>query len=448
MIASQTIPLLRYHAPEAVFARQHGKIISTGRFVAEATALAERLPAQPYLLNLCADRYHFAVGVAAALLRGQISLLPPNQTPDLLERLGQRYPGAYCLSDGADVFASLHTVRYPELSGAGLPPLAMPEIPAQQMTAILFTSGSTGEPVPHAKSWGDFAYAIHSGTERLGIFGRSDLTLLGTVPPQHMFGFETTVLYAMQGGMILHAAKPFFPADIAVALNSIPGAKALVTTPVHLRALLGSGITLPALELMICATAPLPRDLAIQAEAIFGAPLYEIYGSTETGQIASRRTSKTEEWRTLDGISLRQQDETTYVSGGHVAAELVLNDVIELHSETTFLLHGRTSDLINIAGKRTSLASLNHHLNQIEGVLDGVFFMPDETANVTARLTAFVVASGLDAAAILTALRQRIDPVFLPRPLLKVDALPRNATGKLTHASLELLLQQAKRSGT
>ena len=122
--------------------------------------------------------------------------------------------------------------------------------------------------------------------------------------------------------------------------------------------------------------------------------------------------------------------------------ELPLNDLTELRSDTTFLLHGRSADLINIAGKRTSLASLNHHLNAIDGVQDGVFFMPDDATNDSARLAAFVVAPKLETREILQALRLRIDPVFLPRPLHKVAILPRNATGKLPRASLDQLLQQ------
>jgi acyl-coenzyme A synthetase/AMP-(fatty) acid ligase len=51
-------------------------------------------------------------------------------------------------------------------------------------------------------------------------------------------------------------------------------------------------------------------------------------------------------------------------------------------------------------------------------------------------IAALVVAPGLDAAAILDALRRDIDPVFLPRPLKLVDALPRGETGKLPRAAL------------
>ena len=260
-----------------------------------------------------------------------------------------------------------------------------------------------------------------------------------------MYGFESSVLIAMQGGVQMHAAKPFFPADIRAILKEIPGARALVTTPVHLRALLASNTQLPKLELIVCATAPLSREMALQAEACFAAPLLEVYGFTEAGQIASRHTARTNEWQTFDGLVLHQKDDMTYVSGGHVAGELPLNDITELRSDTHFLLHGRMADLINIAGKRTSLVSLNHQLNSIEGVLDGVFFMPDEGVENTARLTAFVVAPALDIRDILKALRLLVDAVFLPRPLHKVDALPRNATGKLPRSVLNKLLRECNK---
>jgi len=440
-----SIPLLKFHHPESVFAWQDGKTITAQRFLTDVIALAERLPARAYVLNLCNDRYRFMVGFAAAMLRGQISLLPPSHTSDLVKRLAQHYADMYCLTDGAHGPGSLQTISYPDLSGVSLLRAPMPGIPATQVAAIVFTSGSTGNPMPNEKTWGALSRDVTAEASRLGILDRGDLTLLGTVPPQHMYGFESTALIAMQGGVILHAAKPFFPADIRAILNNIPGPRALITTPVHLRALLTSNTDLPELELIVCATAPLSRELALQAEERFGAPLQEIYGFTEAGQVASRETAKTDVWRTFDGLTLHQKGDATYVSGGHVVGKLPFSDITELQSDTTFLLHGRTSDLINIAGKRTSLASLNHHLNAIAGVQDGVFFMPHEQEGITARLAAFVVAPELDAREILKALRQRLDPAFLPRPIHKVDALPRNSTGKLPRNSLDKLLQQCKR---
>jgi acyl-coenzyme A synthetase/AMP-(fatty) acid ligase len=108
------------------------------------------------------------------------------------------------------------------------------------------------------------------------------------------------------------------------------------------------------------------------------------------------------------------------------------------------LLHGRHADLINIAGKRTSLAYLHHQINAIPGVTDAAFFLPDEsssdgsTENIT-RLCAFVVAPGMNQRQILAELRQRLDPIFLPRPLFLLDALPRNSTGKLPRNQLQAL---------
>jgi acyl-coenzyme A synthetase/AMP-(fatty) acid ligase len=127
-----------------------------------------------------------------------------------------------------------------------------------------------------------------------------------------------------------------------------------------------------------------------------------------------------------------------------VALEVPLPDMIELRGAGRFLLHGRTTDLVNIAGKRTSLAHLNYHLNSIEGVRDGVFVVPEQQGEAVTRLAAYVVAPGLSSEALLSALRERIDSAFLPRPLHFVDALPRNETGKLPRQSLNRISAEAE----
>jgi acyl-coenzyme A synthetase/AMP-(fatty) acid ligase len=240
----------------------------------------------------------------------------------------------------------------------------------------------------------------------------------------------------MHGGLTLHSGRPFYPADIRAELAALPRPRGLVTTPIHLRVLLAEEAPLPALDLLLCATAPLSPQLAAAAEQRFGAALHEVYGFTEAGQVATRRTVYTPEWRCLDGLRLRQDELGTWVSGGHVQAEVPLNDVVELRGDETFLLLGRKADLVNVAGKRSSLANLNYHLNSIAGVRDGVFIVPEEDGDSPQRLTAFVVAPGLSTEEVMDALRRRIDPAFLPRPLCLVDALPRNDTGKLPRQAL------------
>ena len=107
--------------------------------------------------------------------------------------------------------------------------------------------------------------------------------------------------------------------------------------------------------------------------------------------------------------------------------------------------------LVKRGGRRASLSALNRALSEVEGVEDGVFLAPEDLdANPTARLAAFVVAPGLTAAGIVAALRERVEAVFLPRPLVLVERLPRDAVGKITRRSLEALrerLPDAPRDG-
>ena len=430
------IPLLQGYDRRSVFAYRAGRSVSVDEFLRETNQLAARLPQRRYVLNLCADRYRFAVGFSAALLREQASLLPPNDTPDLIERLAAQYPDVYCLTDGPAAPIALETVSVLESAAGGPGAPAVPAFPDAQMAAILFTSGSTGEPVPYPKTWGSLARSARAEIDRLDVRALPGMAVLGTVPPQHSYGLESTVLMVMQGGLAMHAGRPFYPADIRADLASLPRPRCLVTTPVHLRVLLAEPDEPPPADFLLCATAPLSPQLAAQAEARFNAPLYEIYGCTEAGQIAARRTVKSSEWRALPGIKLRARGKGTWVSGGHVETEVLLADVIEMRGGEKFLLHGRTADLVNVAGKRTSLAHLNYHLNSIEGVLDGVFVAPEEKSEAVVRLMAFVVAPGHTPSTLMEALRQRIDPAFLPRPLYLVDVLPRNATGKLPRQPL------------
>jgi acyl-coenzyme A synthetase/AMP-(fatty) acid ligase len=168
--------------------------------------------------------------------------------------------------------------------------------------------------------------------------------------------------------------------------------------------------------------------------------MLEIYGSTESRQLASRRTTDGATWTLLPGVRLEQEGDDTVACDGHVEGRVTLSDVIELLPDNRFLLHGRHADLINIAGKRTSLAYLNHQLGAVPGIVDGAFFLPDEEGpDGITRLTAFVVAPGLTARQITVALRERIEAIFLPRPLVLVDALPRNNTGKLPRSDLQTL---------
>jgi acyl-coenzyme A synthetase/AMP-(fatty) acid ligase len=254
----------------------------------------------------------------------------------------------------------------------------------------------------------------------------------------------------MLNAAALDASHPFFPADIGQALNRVPAPRLLVSTPFHLRTLVESNTELPALALLLSATAPLSPQQAQQVEQALGAALFEIYGCTETGQLATRRTTQTQLWENYSDIAIHPETSASgetfyYARGGYIEGQIALGDVLELETSRTFKLVGRHADMINVAGKRTSLAYLNHQLNSVPGVLDGVFYLPEHDKNGSQtrvqRLSAFVVAPSLSEADLLDALRGQIDPLFMPRPVFFLDHLPRNETGKLPQQTLAQLSQ-------
>ena len=438
-----TSPLLAHESPTAVVAYRSGLAIQAHQFLADAVRLADYLPVGRHILNVCVDRYHFTVGLAACLMSGRVTLLPSTHSQEVIRRLKEFAPDVVCLTDESTCSIDLPQCRMPQFSLDTELSWRIPRIAATQLAAIVFTSGSTGMPLPHKKTWGKLVRCVREGAPRLGLLDGRKHTLVGTVPAQHMYGFESTILLALLSGNALSAERPFYPADIASAIAAVPQPRVLISTPVHLQTLLSAGVRLPPIDLIVSATAPLSRDLARRVETTFRTRLLEIYGSTETGQIATRRTAETKLWRLWPDVRLTSRDGETFAQGGHIEQVTVMCDVIETLSEEEFLLHGRTTDLINVAGKRSSFGYLNTQLQAIPGVIDGAFFLRDaKTAGGTGvtRLAAVVVAPQLSVAQLIAQLRERIDPVFLPRPLVLVDQLPRNTTGKLTHQALESLV--------
>jgi acyl-coenzyme A synthetase/AMP-(fatty) acid ligase len=259
---------------------------------------------------------------------------------------------------------------------------------------------------------------------------------------------EFSVLLPLIAGMAVHAARPLFPADIARALGELPTPRVLVSTPVHLRALVESPQQFPQADLIVSATAPLDRELAQAVEAKLGGRLLEIFGSTETCAFASRRTAQDELWTLHDGVQLESTAEGTLVAAPWNRQRILLQDHVELHSAREFRVQGRNADLIEVAGKRASLADLTRRVLALDGVRDAVVFQPGaESVATIRRLAALVVAPGLTAEQIHDRLTASVDPAFLPRPLLLVDALPRNELGKLPRAALLAALVNPKFQG-
>jgi acyl-coenzyme A synthetase/AMP-(fatty) acid ligase len=439
--AASPLALLTVREPDRVFAWRNGRAVPVAKFLADVRAVAATLPTACYAVNLCEDRYAFLVAFCAVASRGQTNLLPPSRAPHAVDEVLSGHPGSYVVGDTPRDGLPAHYVQLALDIDAIDADLTVPEIDGDQIVAIGFTSGSTGQPKANPKAWSSVQASSRHNAQTLaaaiGLEPGALAHVVATVPPQHMYGLELSVLLPLFGPFSVHGGKPFFPADVAAALAEVPAPRVLVTTPIHLQALVRDPVELPPIAAITSATAPLSRELAAEAEARYGAPVVELFGSTETCVIAHRRTVGETAWTLYPDIALKPQPDGTLVDAPYFTHPVVLQDIVELLPDHAFHLCGRNADLVEIAGKRASLADLTRRLLALSGVTDAIAIqLDDEDGAGVRRIAALVVAPGCCEAALLDELRLAVDPVFLPRPLRRIDALPRNETGKLARSTV------------
>lgn len=442
--ALRRLPLINMGEPARTLAWHDGRAVSVGEFLADVAATAAVLPPAGDAINLCEDRYAFLVAFCAVACRGRANLLPPSRAAHAVDEALAAYPGSFALGDRALQPSPRGFVQVPPLGVHGRLE-EVPTLAADQIVAIGFTSGSTGQPKPNPKTWASFHASNAQNVEALaalpGLSGGAIAHGVATVPPQHMYGIELSILLPLLGPYAVHSGRPLFPGDLAQALADVPAPRLLVTTPVHLRALLRDPAPLPPLAGITSATAPLPPELAAEAEARYQAPVLEFFGSTETCVIARRRTASEADWQLFPAVQLRPQPDGTLVDAPYFPQPVTLQDVVELLPGHAFRLCGRHADLVEIAGKRASLADLTRRVLALDGVEDAIVLQLDECDSFgVQRIAALVVAPSRDEAGMLRQLREAVDAAFLPRPLRKVAALPRNETGKLPRVALLAML--------
>lgn len=425
-------PLLSRKAHE-VIAFHHGAEIQAQEFLSRAVALSRQLPEHAYVFNLCTDRFQYLLVFCAATIAGQCTLMPPNRLPATLQQLGNAYPDNYSITD--DDVSKWADAAEQAAAGSHIAEhhYEVPQIPAEQLCAVAFTSGSTGSPTPNLKYWKTLRCGTIGNAQLLLPPGDVRLNLVATVPPQHMWGLETSILLPLFANLACSDRIPFYPQDIADALSVLPAPRALVSSPAHLNVLLKSNVSLTELKCIFSATAPMSQQLAAQLEQQFATQLIEVFGSSESGIVARRATSSEVLWQLSDLFRLEISTSGVKFQASHLPAEVFIHDIVEMVGQRQFRWLGRHQDMLNIAGKRGSLADLNRRLLAIKGVIDGVMFLPHDESE---RIAAMVVAPGLEAKDILTALKTEVELIFLPRPVLMVDGLPRQATGKLLQADV------------
>ena len=453
---SGTRSLLQGFERDAVVTWVDGQPLSAQGFCAAAATLGARLPRAPHALNLCEQGPTFLLAAAAAWGRGQTLVLPPDRLARTVERMHARFADAYCLCDTPEVarFAQRQGMRVFDIQydvrADRWPP---PEIPSSLIAAVLFTSGSTGEPKPHAKTWGEL---VEGAVTFLRAFGQPGTAsaILGTVAPQHMFGFETTILLPLQSGTPLLPQRPALPADLRGALDAAREWKRdavwLLTTPLQLQAFhaAGGAVDADGLARVVTATMPLEATLARAVEIDWNVTVEEIYGCTEGGMLAHRRPAATEWFTAANDIRFIADAQDVWTArGGHLPAPIPLADRLHVapasddFAAQRFTLLGRDDDIVKIAGKRASLAGLTEKLRSVAGVRDAVVFLATRDAR---RVSAAAVAPELTEDQLRTAFAAEIDPAFLPRRVLLLDFLPRGLAGKVSINALRNMMADGR----
>jgi malonyl-CoA/methylmalonyl-CoA synthetase len=381
--------------------------------------------------------------------------------------LAERFGGAALLTLGADA-ASGTLVAAAAGEPATFDDVARaPSDPA----AILYTSGTTGRSKGAVLTHGNLV----SNARTLGDCWRfvpADV-LLHALPIFHIHGLFVAIntVLAARASLIL---LPRF--DTALVLAALPRASVMMGVPTFYTRLLqdpGLGRAVAAhMRLFVCGSAPLLAETHRQWRERTGHSILERYGMSETGMNASNPYAGERVpgsvGPALPGVELRIADAATgapvaagepgviEVRGPNVFAGywrqpdktraefrpdgfFITGDVGRIDERGYLWIVGRAKDLIISGGYNVYPKEVEEAIDAIAGVEESaVVGLPhaDFGEGVTALVVAPRRAAALDETAVLAALRTRLAAYKLPKRVLFVDELPRNAMGKVQKSEL------------
>lgn len=426
---------------DAVVALDAGGARRHEEFIAAVSTWHSAFAAQPG--PRCAlyfeDSYAFAGALLGAWQAGKTVVLPGDAQPATLARLRRE----------VEVFAG-------ELPGALRPmpaaaPLPFDALPTDTPLLVLYTSGSSGEPLAIPKCLRQLEAEIAT-LEQLWGASLGEATVQGSVSHQHIYGLLFRVLWPLCAGRPFGARRLAYPEDMLAALAA---PTTLVSSPAHLKRLpetLPWSTAQPQLRHLFSSGGPLPDEALAACTRLLGQAPVEVYGSSETGGIAARqRRHVNQGWEAFPGIALRIDDEGLLaLRSPHLPDEAWWHtaDRARWLDDGRFALDGRSDRLIKLEEKRVSLTALEQHLAASTLLdearvlaLDGARTQLGVVAVPSAAGRARLLAEGKAALnhALRAELAERVEPSALPRRWRYVDALPVNAQGKTPQALLAAL---------
>ncbi|HEX7466204.1 MAG TPA: AMP-binding protein, partial [Usitatibacter sp.] len=178
--------------------------------------------------------------------------------------------------------------RWGTISVSAMDERCMPEPvegkPARDVAALLYTTGTTGEPKGVMLTHANLLFIARVSAELRGI--TPDDRVFGLLPISHVYGLASVCLGTLRAGASLHLQARFIPAAMAECLSSkaitvcqgVPAMYAKLLD--HLKAR-GTRLAAPALRFLYAGGSPLPLALKREVEATLGLTLHNGYGLTE-----------------------------------------------------------------------------------------------------------------------------------------------------------------------
>ncbi|MFA5322230.1 MAG: AMP-binding protein [Smithella sp.] len=324
-------------------------------------------------------------------------------------------------------------------------PIRNPDEPFLQ----LFTGGSTGKPKVWSKSPRNLLAEAFYLKEK---FALSDKDLfVATVPPYHIYGLLFSILVPLVAHARVLPDIYTFPQEIVSTINKHK-ASVLVSVPIHYRVLKVDGLSTPSLKIAFSSAGALDRSDGLYFLKKTGLGITEIYGSTETGGIASRAISEhTDTWKAFDVVSWKLKDSRLCVKSDFTSSEMerdmegfcLTGDEAGEEKDNSFVLLGRADGIVKIAGKRVDLLDVQNKIKALPTVSD-VIVVALPTDQGRESVIAAVVACDLTENHLKKLMMDMLEPYAVPRRVKIVSSITRTAAGKIDHRRIEKLFIKKK----
>ena len=313
----------------------------------------------------------------------------------------------------------------------------------------LFTGGSTGKPRVWSKSPRNLLAEAFYLRDKFALTNK-DL-FIATVPPYHIYGLLFSILLPfVSHGRILPEIYTF-PQEIISTINRHK-ATVLVSVPIHYRSLKVDYLSIPSLKTAFSSSGVLNRSDATHFLKKTGLGIHEIYGSTETGGVASRSIREnTDSWKPADVVSWRLSGKRLAVRSDFISRELekdadgfcVTGDEVQPDKNGRFILLGRADGIVKVAGKRVDLLDVQNKIQMLPTVRDTVVIaLPAEKGRES--VIAALVACELTEVQLRKMILEKLEPYAMPRRIKIVSSITRTATGKTDFRCVEQIFLNKK----